>query len=944
MSKHTSAVRVRRFRAIPVGHALRNAASYQEMPAAELQVVAPEPRAAMPPAHPRSSQPSARQHAASRVVASHLAHDARNWLTVLRVHCDLLEQSGAVAVSHRSWLTELSATIDRGQSLMDSLLAAVSPAAPPSAAEIRENEEIKAAGHPAEGHGGSDAPLPFLSVYPIAELERRMPMLRQMAGPSIAVEFVRSQAHATGQDPFRDLRATAQVALSELGFERILLNLVRNAIEAMPNGGRLRIAVELRTSRTEAHEISAVGSTDTGADGIARERASLRIRIEDSGPGIAPAFSEHIFESGFSTRRSLGLETETGAATPVDASQTFIRETRRSRRENRGLGLAIAQEIVATAGGSLRLESGFESGFESGLESPLEAHATDRLCGACFVLEFPLLRLAPTGDDPNAVPQPENGHTGRHDIGPRQETDNSFCVPVKRPSLRLAPSHPVPLPSPIERNPRTMLNKISMPVNHLPSPLPDRSGMLHLLVVDDETPIRTAAAEIARNRGFAVHTADSIPTARAALAAHMADIVLLDLKLPGGGGLELLDEIRTLYPETVVIVMTAYATVASAVEAMRSGASEYLTKPFTLDELGDVLERGAERRHFDLESRRLRERLRTPEGFGTLIGRSPEMERMYRILAKVANTTHPVLILGESGTGKEMVARTIHYNGPNASHPFIPVDCGSLVPTLIESELFGYVKGAFTGANRAKDGLLATAEGGTVFLDEIGELPLDLQSKLLRALQEKEIRPVGSTQRIPINVRILAATNRDLPLMVEQGRFRKDLYFRLNVVNVKLPPLRDRRADIPVLAAHFLDKLRRENNRNYTLSDDVLRVMNTYDWPGNVRELENMIERACALSSGPLLHLGDLPTQLQEHRMQTQRLTLAARSEPDRAFDTAPTDAGILTIAEMEKQAILNTIRQLNGDKLTAAKLLGIGKTTLYRKLKEYGIVDADIQ
>ncbi len=535
----------------------------------------------------------------------------------------------------------------------------------------------------------------------------------------------------------------------------------------------------------------------------------------------------------------------------------------------------------------------------------------------------------------------------------------STLMPVPAPTPALANTftsperlHPSPIPpSPLnqappmqllERKPRTMLSTISMPVNPvLSAPLPDRSGMLHLLVVDDETPIRTAAAEIARNRGFSVHTADSTAGARAALEAHMADIVLLDLKLPGGGGLALLEEIRTLYPETVVIVMTAYATVSSAVEAMRSGASEYLTKPFTLDELGEVLERGAERRHFDLESRRLRERLRTPEGFGTLIGRSPEMERMYRILAKVANTTHPVLILGESGTGKEMVARTIHYNGPHASQPFIPVDCGSLVPTLIESELFGYVKGAFTGANRSKDGLLATAEDGTVFLDEIGELPLDLQAKLLRALQEKEIRPVGSTQRIAIRARILAATNRDLPTMVEQGRFRKDLYFRLNVVNVKLPSLRDRRSDIPVLAAHFLDRLSRETGRALSLSDEVLRVMNTYDWPGNVRELENMIERACALSSGPLLHLGDLPTQLQEHRLQAQRLTQATQ---EAEADRAAADPGILTIAEMEKQAILNTIRQLNGDKLTAAKLLGIGKTTLYRKLKEYGIADIELQ
>jgi two-component system response regulator HydG len=458
--------------------------------------------------------------------------------------------------------------------------------------------------------------------------------------------------------------------------------------------------------------------------------------------------------------------------------------------------------------------------------------------------------------------------------------------------------------------------------------------MMHVLVVDDDTAIRTAVSDIARNLGFAVSSVDNTTSARTALKAHMADIVLLDLKLPGGGGLPLLEEVRTLYPETVVVVMTAYATVSSAVEAMRTGASEYLTKPFTLDELSDVLERASERRHFDTESRRLRERLRTAEGFGTLIGRSPEMERVYRILSKVAHTTHPVLILGESGTGKEIIARTIHYNGPNAAHPFIPVDCGSLVPTLIESELFGYVKGAFTGANRSKEGLLAMAEGGTVFLDEIGELPLDLQAKLLRALQEKEIRPVGSNQRVPIHARILAATNRDLAAMVEQGKFRKDLYFRLNVVNVKLPSLRERRQDISLLAAHFLERRRRETGVLYTLSDDVLRVLGSYDWPGNVRELENTIERACALSSGPVLHLGDMPTQLQEYRMQSQQLAETAPA------DEAMLDASILTIAEMEKQAILNTLRQLNGDKLTAARLLGIGKTTLYRKLKEYGIAE----
>jgi len=251
------------------------------------------------------------------------------------------------------------------------------------------------------------------------------------------------------------------------------------------------------------------------------------------------------------------------------------------------------------------------------------------------------------------------------------------------------------------------------------------------------------------------------------------------------------------------------------------------------------------------------------------------------------------------------------------------VDCGSLVPTLIESELFGYVKGAFTGAQHAKDGLLAIAEGGTVFLDEVGELPVDLQAKLLRAIQEKEIRPVGSTKQIPINVRILAATNRDLEEGVAQGTFRRDLYFRLNVLSLRIPSLRERRQDIPLLAAHFLERLSRNSEQERTLSDDALKAMLAYDWPGNVRELENCLERACAFTTGPMIHLGDLPREIS----QLERSTLAG---------TGNGTSKIVSMSELERQTILNAIAQLNGDKLQAARLLGIGKTTLYRKLKEY--------
>ena len=463
-------------------------------------------------------------------------------------------------------------------------------------------------------------------------------------------------------------------------------------------------------------------------------------------------------------------------------------------------------------------------------------------------------------------------------------------------------------------------------------------AQLHLLIVDDDPPIRSACAEIARGLGFATRMADSVSAARAALALGPVDLVLLDLRLPGGGGLMLLDEIRSSHPETVVLMMSAYATVPSAVEAMRIGASDYLTKPFSMDEFSTVLERAAERRTIHAESRSLREHMRSSPRAGDLIGHSPAMEKLYRILSKVAHTTHPVLILGESGTGKELVARSIHRHGSNADKPFIPVDCGSLVPSLIESELFGYVKGAFTGANRSRTGLLAAADGGTVFLDEIGELPLDLQARLLRALQEKEIRPIGSNQAVPINARILAATNRDLATMVETGQFRKDLFFRLNVVNLRIPPLRERKADIPLLVAHILDRIQRETSFTYTFADDALRLLMDYDWPGNIRELEHAIERACALSSGPVVYLKDFPTQIQNHRQHRMQGQDGSQGDVQEARQTPSDSPYVVSIAELEKNAILNTIRQLNGDKLTAARLLGIGKTTLYRKLKEYGL------
>jgi two-component system response regulator HydG len=295
------------------------------------------------------------------------------------------------------------------------------------------------------------------------------------------------------------------------------------------------------------------------------------------------------------------------------------------------------------------------------------------------------------------------------------------------------------------------------------------------------------------------------------------------------------------------------------------------------------------------------------------------MQRVYRLIEKVSQHNYPVLILGESGTGKELVAQSIHFYGPRRNRPFVPVDCSAFVPTLIESELFGYVKGAFTGAVSTKHGLMESAGNGTLFLDEIGELPVDLQAKLLRALQEKEIRPLGSTERIPIATRIIAATNRDLEAAVHQGKFRQDLFFRLNVVQIKIPPLRDRKTDIPLLVNYFLEKFNGQNDTNRMISEDAMARLVAYDWPGNVRELENAIERAVALGSGPILQTADLPSNVKYGTMEK-----------------IP-QADELRLEELERRTIFRALQESGGDKLAAARLLGIGKTTLYRKLKQYG-------
>lgn len=440
-----------------------------------------------------------------------------------------------------------------------------------------------------------------------------------------------------------------------------------------------------------------------------------------------------------------------------------------------------------------------------------------------------------------------------------------------------------------------------------------------VLIVDDEGTTRDLCRDVVSESGLRTRTASNTEQAIDILEQFPVDIVITDLRVPEVGGLELLKRIRESYPQVAVIVLTQYGTIEGAVEATRLGAADYVTKPFHIPELRTKLDRVVRLLEVDQENRVLREQLRTRPGFAGLIGLSQKMQRVYRLIEKVSQHNYPVLILGESGTGKELVARSIHFSGQRRNRPFVPVDCSALVPTLIESELFGYIKGAFTGALHSKQGLMEVAGNGSLFLDEIGDLPIDLQAKLLRALQEKEVRPVGSTDRVSVEMRVIAATNRDLDAAARQGQFRQDLFFRLNVVQIKLPPLRERKGDIPLLVNSFLEKFSDEQGDTRKISEDAMARLIAYDWPGNVRELENAIERAIALGSGPILHAGDLPTNLQQG-----------------AREHMPQNDELLPLDELERRAILRALREAGGDKLAAARLLGIGKTTLYRKLKQY--------
>ena len=448
-----------------------------------------------------------------------------------------------------------------------------------------------------------------------------------------------------------------------------------------------------------------------------------------------------------------------------------------------------------------------------------------------------------------------------------------------------------------------------------------------LLIVDDEQTIRRLCMTVGESLGLACLEAENAEAALALLEEQPVHMVLTDMVMPRMSGLEFLEQVKRDHPRVEVAVMTGHGSVETAVQAMKLGAYDYISKPFApLDELRLFLRRMADKVRLEEENLFLRERSETETAVHGIIGSSASIQHVLRLISRLKDTRTPVLISGESGTGKELVARALHFRGNFASRPFVAVDCGSLVPTLIESELFGYEKGAFTGALRSKQGLLQSADTGTIFLDEVGELPLEMQAKILRFLQEKEVRPVGSNQKIKVDVRIMAATNRDLEADYKKGTFRKDLFFRLNVVTISLPPLRERRSDIPILVNWFLERM--APGRGVQISGDAMKALLAYEWPGNVRELENCLERAVALTDQRVLDLDDLPASIARFDQGTAEAMDAQDIQAPSATD----------LEDIERATIARVFSQVHGDKARAGKMLGISRATLYRKLKRYNI------
>jgi DNA-binding NtrC family response regulator len=448
-----------------------------------------------------------------------------------------------------------------------------------------------------------------------------------------------------------------------------------------------------------------------------------------------------------------------------------------------------------------------------------------------------------------------------------------------------------------------------------------QSGPFRVLVVEDEELMRAIIVQLLRREGYEIFEASAADAALQIFEREKIDLAILDLNLSGGSsGLDLLGKMHELDSEVMGVIVTAYASIESAVEALRQGAYDYITKPFANDHLKAVVRKALEYKAAFRENRFLRRELREKYRFESIIGNCDAIDQVFRVMEKVARTDSSVLIMGESGTGKELVARAIHFSSERANKRFLPINCGALPENLLESELFGYKRGAFTGASQDKVGLLKAADKGTIFFDEIGDMPLALQVKLLRALQERECYPLGSNDPVSFDVRVLCATNKDLDKESREGRFREELLYRINVITINLPALRERKDDIALLANHFLRKYEKPLGRSaMRFSKGAMRVLIGYGWPGNVRELENAVERAAILAETDVIHAHDLPEKLHA------TTTVSA---------TAETTG--MTLEELEREHMRRVLNEVSGDKVKAAQVLGIHLSTLYRKVQRY--------
>jgi DNA-binding NtrC family response regulator len=456
-----------------------------------------------------------------------------------------------------------------------------------------------------------------------------------------------------------------------------------------------------------------------------------------------------------------------------------------------------------------------------------------------------------------------------------------------------------------------------------------------ILVIDDEAIVCRNCKRMLADEGYEVETTVSGLEALEILKREDFDIVLVDLKMPEIGGMELLEAVRESYPDIEVIIITGYSTVKSAVEAIKKGAFDYVPKPFTSGELLVTVEKALERRRLVLENRELRRELVSRTRYGNLIGESEAMQDLYRLIEEVTPTDSTVLIQGESGTGKELVARAIHYNGPRREGRFLPVDCAALSESLLESELFGHVRGSFTGAVVSKAGLFEIASGGTLFLDEIGNIALPIQAKLLRVLQERQIKPVGAVEPKGVDVRLIAATNKDLEAMIEEGSFREDLFYRINIFPIPVPPLRERKGDIPHLVYHFIGKYGRALGKTIAEVDtEVLRILQAYHWPGNVRELENAIHRMVVTVKGDVLLPEDLPQEILDRAVK--RLEAIPRSAQQ--LKDAKKRARRRSVLEIEKSFLLDALERNDWNVSRAARDVGMRRSNFQALMKKHAI------